>query len=132
ERLHVHSPDNEALGAIEPVEPLVGRRVGRRAHEWRPGIEFAAQGAGVAVAAKLEVAAVGRVDARARRRFDAPLNIDDRDAVGADAHPVSAARQEAPFEHRSGETRLLEMPVDPEPVRYGADDVLAKLDRRSP
>ena len=43
----------------------------------------------------------------------------------------SAAPEGKPFEHRSDERRLLEMPNDPQSVRYDADDFLAKLDRRA-
>ena len=120
------------MRAIEPLEFLVSRRIGRSAYERRPRIELAPQGAGIAILAKLEVTAIGTVDARARTRLYAPLDLDDCDAIRTDAHPIGGAGQETPFEHRPDEGRLLKVPDDPETVRHDADHFLAKLDRGGP
>ena len=138
QRRHVHPAHAHALGAVEPLEPRVGRRI-RRGHDhgWqhRPVV---AQRPGVAVGTQVEDPAVRAEHPRAVLRLEARLHVDDRDAVAADAHPVRGAGQHDGIETGAGERALRDVPVDSEPVRGDAHDLFAEErgqraeERRSP
>ncbi len=126
QRGHVHPAHADALGPVEPFQPRVRGRVRRRDHNRRKRIVLVAQRPSVAVGTKVEDAAIGAVDANMFPRLETRLDVDDRNSIPADTHPVRRAGQHDCIETRPHEGPLRDVPIDPQAIGRCADQFLAE------
>src|SRR5207253_11009882 len=112
-RSHVDPSYADALGPVEPFQPLVRGRERRSDHNGRKPIVLVAQCPGVAVGTKVDDAPVGAVDANIFLRLETRQDVDDPNSIPADTHPVHRARQHDSLETRPNEGAFHDVPIDP-------------------
>src|SRR2546428_7498823 len=113
ELLHRHPADSEALEAVQPLPVGVG------GHERRGGVERGAAAVpardhvGVPVRPEVEYAAGPVEDERSVGRLVGGPDVDDADAVSADAHPVAAVTVHDGVDPGTADRAAVDEEVDP-------------------